>query len=125
MTSAASLQPSTSQSKAWTPEEKASFRRKNHANIEAMTGRILHRLGYSSRHRDFIAAVQSAHGAGEDAKVPYTEFHRSRACLAEYLGLNGKQESNEVTVSRHIKWHRAWQDRSGIILIEVIPPRQQ
>src|SRR5436853_3942205 len=99
-------QPSTNQYTSWTPEQKAFNRRKTHANIAGMTDRILKRLGYPSKRHNFITAVQSAHGASQDAKVPYTEFHRSNACLAEFLELKGKDKrSNEVMVSQMIKRH--------------------
>jgi hypothetical protein len=53
-------------------DEQAFRRRRNHAQIEAMTGLILQAVGYPTRrHRDFICALQSTN-SGNDARVPHT-----------------------------------------------------
>lgn len=106
----------------WTPQQRAFRRRQNHAAIEAMTGRILQRLGYPSRRlRDLIAAIQSAHGAGRDAETPGAPFRRSYLTLAEFLEMRGEEDGRIQRVSRLVKAHLDWQRRAGWQLIEIEP----
>jgi hypothetical protein len=104
-----------------TPSVKAFWRRRDHAQIEAMTGLILQRIGYPTRrHRDFICALQSAQGSN-DTEVPYTPFKRAHATLAQYMQIGGDPESQRKAVYREIQVLRAFSERTGILLFHVKP----
>lgn len=109
------------------PDEKYAFyRRRDHANIEAMTGRILQAIGYpTKRHRDFICALQSAHGGGKDAEVPYTPFRRAHLTLAQFMQIGGTPESQRKAVYREITVLRNFSKQTGILLFHVTPGNEE
>jgi hypothetical protein len=110
--------------KAYVPsvsDEQSFRRRRNHAQIEAMTSLILQQVGYPTRrHRDFICALQSTN-SGNDAKVPYTPFRRAHLTLADYMRLDGPPETRRKAVYREIVTLRRFQKRTGVMLFHVTP----
>ena len=102
-------------------DEQAFRRRRNHAQIEAMTGLILQALGYPTRrHRDFICALQSTN-SGNDAKVPHTPFRRAHLTLADLMMCEGTPETRRKAVYREIVVLRSFQRRNGVMLFHVTP----
>jgi len=100
-------------------DEQAFRRRRNHAQIEAMTGLILQVVGYPTRrHRDFICALQSTN-SGNDARVPYTPFRRAHLTLADLMMCDGTPETKRKAVYREIVTLRTFQRRKGLILFNV------
>jgi hypothetical protein len=94
-------------------------RRRNHAQIEAMTGLILQAIGYPTRrHRDFICALQSTN-SGNDARVPHTPFRRAHLTLADLMMCDGTPETKRKAVYREIVTLRTFQRRKGLILFQV------
>jgi hypothetical protein len=94
-------------------------RRRNHAQIEAMTGLILQAIGYPTRrHRDFICALQSTN-SGNDARVPHTPFRRAHLTLADLMMCEGTPETKRKAVYREIVTLRTFQRRKGLILFQV------
>jgi hypothetical protein len=106
-------------------DEQAFRRRRNHAQIEAMTGLILQQVGYPTRrHRDFICALQSTN-SGNDARVPYTPFRRAHLTLADYMRLDGPAETRRKAVYREIVTLRRFQKRTGVMLFHVTPGSEE
>jgi hypothetical protein len=100
-------------------DEQAFRRRRNHAQIEAMTGLILQAVGYPTRrHRDFICALQSTN-SGNDARVPHTPFRRAHLTLADLMTCEGTPETKRKAVYREIVTLRTFQRRKGLILFQV------
>ncbi|HEX8560338.1 MAG TPA: hypothetical protein VF668_19735 [Pyrinomonadaceae bacterium] len=100
-------------------DENAFRRRRNHAQIEAMTGLILQAVGYPTRrHRDFICALQSTN-SGDAARVPHTPFRRAHLTLAELMTCEGSPETKRKAVYREIVTLRTFQRRKGLILFKV------
>src|ERR1051325_2484668 len=100
-------------------DEQAFRRRRNHSQIEAMTGLILQALGYPPRrHRDFICALQSTN-SGNDARVPYTPFRRAHLTLADLMTCDGTPETKRKAVYREIVTLRTFQRSKGIVLLQV------
>jgi hypothetical protein len=100
-------------------DEQAFRRRRNHSQIEAMTGLILQAVGYPTRrHRDFICALQSTN-SGNDARVPYTPFRRAHLTLADLMMCDGTPETKRKAVYREIVTLRGFQRRKGLILFNV------
>ncbi|MBV8857889.1 MAG: bifunctional DNA primase/polymerase [Acidobacteria bacterium] len=100
-------------------DEQAFRRRRNHAQIEAMTGLILQAVGYPTRrHRDFICALQSTN-SGNDARVPYTPFRRAHLTLADLMMCDGAPDARRKAVYREIVTLRTFQRRKGLILFNV------
>jgi hypothetical protein len=94
-------------------------RRRNHAQIEAMTGLILQAIGYPTRrHRDFICALQSTN-SGNDARVPHTPFRRAHLTLADLMMCEGTPETKRKAVYREIVTLRTFQRRKGLVLFNV------
>jgi hypothetical protein len=116
--------PARKATTAYTPnvsDEAAFRRRRNHAQIEAMTGLILQAVSYPTRrHRDFICALQSVN-SGNDARVPYTPFRRAHLTLADLMVLDGTPETRRKAVYREISTLRRFQRRTGIVLFHVTP----
>lgn len=108
------------------PEDAAFQRRRAHSSIEAMSGRILQAVGYpSKRHRDFICALQSAHGSGEDARVAFTPFKRAHLTLAKYMEIKGELDSQRMAVYREILTLRKFTNQTGILLFHVTPGSEE
>jgi hypothetical protein len=102
-------------------DEQAFRRRRNHSQIEAMTGLILQAIGYPTRrHRDFICALQSTN-SGNDARVPYTPFRRAHLTLADLMMCDGSPDTRRKAVYREIVVLRSFQRRTGIMLFNVVP----
>jgi hypothetical protein len=100
-------------------DEQAFRRRRNHSQIEAMTGLILQSVGYPTRrHRDFICALQSTN-SGNDARVPHTPFRRAHLTLADLMMCEGTPETRRKAVYREIVTLRSFQRRKGLILFQV------
>ena len=100
-------------------DEQAFRRRRNHAQIEAMTGLILQAVGYPTRrHRDFICALQSTN-SGNDARVPHTPFRRAHLTLADLMMCDGTPDTRRKAVYREIVTLRSFQRRKGLILFQV------
>jgi hypothetical protein len=94
-------------------------RRRNHAQIEAMSGLILQAIGYPTRrHRDFICALQSTN-SGNDARVPHTPFRRAHLTLADLMMCDGTPETKRKAVYREIVVLRGFQRRKGLVLFNV------
>ena len=99
-------------------DENAFRRRRNHAQIEAMTGLILQSVGYPTRrHRDFICALQSTN-SGNDARVPHTPFRRAHLTLADLMMCEGTPDTRRKAVYREIVTLRSFQRRKGLILFQ-------
>jgi hypothetical protein len=100
-------------------------RRRNHAQIEAMTGLILQSVGYPTRrHRDFICALQSTN-SGNDARVPHTPFRRAHLTLADLMMCDGTPETRRKAVYREIVTLRRFQKRTGVMLFHVTPGSEE
>ena len=100
-------------------DEQSFRRRRNHAQIEAMTGLILQAVGFPTRkHRDFICALQSTN-SGNDARVPYTPFRRAHLTLAELMMCEGTPEARRKAVYREICVLRSFKRRTGVVLFDV------
>lgn len=100
-------------------DEQAFRRRRNHAQIEAMTGLILQSVGYPTRrHRDFICALQSTN-SGNDSRVPYTPFRRAHLTLADLMMCEGAPDTRRKAVYREIVVLRGFQRRTGVMLFNV------
>ena len=100
-------------------DEQAFRRRRNHSQIEAMTGLILQAVGYPTRrHRDFICALQSTN-SGNDARAPYTPFRRAHLTLADLMMCEGSPDTRRKAVYREIVVLKAFQRRKGILLFNV------
>ena len=87
-----------------------------------MVGLILQRLGYpSGKQRDFIDAVQSARGGGEDLEEPHAPFRRSHETIAQYMQCKGENEkARSQSVGRCLDRHDRWQQENKIVLIDII-----
>lgn len=106
-------------------DEQAFRRRRNHAQIEAMTSLILQQVGYPTRrHRDFICALQSTN-SGNDSRVPHTPFRRAHLTLADYMRLDGPPETRRKAVYREIVTLRRFQKRTGVMLFHVTPGSEE
>jgi hypothetical protein len=106
-------------------DEQAFRRRRNHAQIEAMTGLILQAVGYPTRrHRDFICALQSTN-SGNDARVPHTPFRRAHLTLADLMMCDGTPETRRKAVYREIVTLRRFQRRTGVMLFHVTPGSEE
>ena len=103
-------------------EQRARWRRRDHANIEAMQNRIIQRITEETgvmmppKVRAFISALQSAHGGGE---VIYEPFRRSHLIIAQYLQFTGTVVAKEARVRRLIQSLDDYQQQTGVMLIHV------
>ncbi|MDT5271141.1 MAG: putative primase/helicase [Acidobacteriota bacterium] len=106
-------------------DEQAFRRRRNHAQIEAMTGLILQAVGYPTRrHRDFICALQSTN-SGNDARIPHTPFRRAHLTLADLMMCDGAPETRRKAVYREVVTLRRFQKRTGVMLFHVTPGSEE
>jgi hypothetical protein len=100
-------------------DEQSFRRRRNHSQIEAMTGLILQAVGFPTRkHRDFICALQSTN-SGNDARVPHTPFKRAHLTLADLMMCDGTPEARRKAVYREILVLRGFRRRTGVVLFDV------
>ncbi|MBA3806719.1 MAG: hypothetical protein H0X14_13535 [Acidobacteria bacterium] len=97
-------------------EKYARWRRRDHANIEAMQNLIFDAVSVASgvefkpRLRAFISALQSAHGGGEVINEPFERGHKT---VASYLQFAGTDEAKAARVRRIINELEDFQDASG------------
>lgn len=97
-------------------EKYARWRRRDHANLEAMQNLIFDAVSVESgvefrpRLRSFISALQSAHGGGEVINEP---FERSHKTVASYMQFTGTDEAKAARVRRLINELEDYQDASG------------
>lgn len=122
-----SAQPAYKNSRA---EEHARWRRRDHADIEAMQNLMLDeiveranverdaedQLTCPAKVRGFISALQSAHGGGQIINEP---FMRSHAAIAAYLQFRGSREAKEARVRRLINQLEAFQQATGYLLFHI------
>jgi len=100
-------------------DEQAFRRRRNHSQIEAMTGLILQAVAFPTRkHRDFICALQSTN-SGDASRMPYTPFKRAHLTLADLMMCDVTPDSRRKAVYREICALRAFSRRKGVVLFDV------
>lgn len=81
------------------------YRRRDHANIEAMQNLIIDAVTNETTHpmpplvRNFLSALQSSHGGGKVANEPFT---RSHVRVASYMQFKGDRATKEQRVRRLI-----------------------
>lgn len=115
-----SRQPSNRNSKA---EEYGRWRRRDHANIEAMQNLAVARIAAASsvemppNVRHLISALQGAHGGGEQA---FEEFARDYLSVGTQLQFRGTDEAIRARVRRWVDDLLAWQRDTGVELFSVV-----
>lgn len=103
-------------------DQHARWRRRDHANIEAMQNRIIQGIvdetgiPFPPKLRAFISALQSAHGGGVVANEP---FKRSHLSVAQYLQFKGSEEAREARVRRLIESLEEYQQKTGVLLFAI------
>ena len=108
-----STQPSYQNDKA---EEYARWRRRDHANIEAMQNLCIARIAADTgvemppNVRHLISAIQGAHGGGE---VAYEEFARDYLSIGKQLQFTGTDEAVRARVRRWVDDLISWQHACG------------
>ncbi len=114
-----SAQPAYKNDKA---EEYARWRRRDHANIEAMQNLCIARIAADTgvemppNVRHLISAIQGAHGGGE---VAYEEFGRDYLSIGRQLQFSGTDEAVRARVRRWVDDLIAWQQAVGYELFAV------
>jgi hypothetical protein len=97
-------------------------RRREHANIEAMQNLIIEAIASETEHtmpplvRNYISALQSAHGGGKTANEPFT---RSHLRVASYMQFKGDRATKEQRVRRLINRLEKYQVATGYLLFLV------
>jgi hypothetical protein len=97
-------------------------RRRDHANIEAMQNLVIDAVTNETTHpmpplvRNFISALQSAHGGG---KVANESFTRSHARVGAYMQFKGERAAIEQRVRRLIHRLEAHQRKTGYLFFLV------
>jgi hypothetical protein len=105
------------------PETFARWRRRDHANIEAMQNLIIagiaERTGIEmpTNARSFISALQGAHGGGI---VPFEEFERGLVNIGKQLQFTGNDEAIRARAGRWKKELNNYQKRTGFELITIL-----
>jgi hypothetical protein len=118
-----SAQPSTHAYKNDKAEEYARWRRRDHANIEAMQNLVIAGIAEESgvemppNVRLLISALQGAHGGGE---VAYEPFERSYQSIGAQLQFNGTGDAIEARVRRWVNDLLSWQDAALVELFSVV-----
>ncbi len=103
-------------------EQRARWRRRDHANIEAMQNRIIQQVTEETgvmmppKVRAFISALQSAHGGGE---VIHEPFRRSHLTIAQYLHFTGAEAAKAARVRRLIQSLEDYQQQAGVMFFNV------
>jgi hypothetical protein len=122
-----SAQPAYQNSKA---EEHARYRRRDHADIEAMLNLMLDEIvrrfntalpedkhiTFPSKLRAFISALQSARGGGRLINEPLARSHEQ---VAAYLQFKGNREAKEARVRRLINQLDSFQHMTGYMLFYI------
>ncbi len=114
-----SAQPAYKNSKA---EEYAFYRRRDHANIEAMQNIVIARLAERSgtemppNVRHLLSAIQGAHGGGQ---VPFEEFSRDYLSIGRQLQFTGNDDAIRQRVRRWVDELDAWQFTVGYQLLVI------
>ncbi|MDQ3687726.1 MAG: bifunctional DNA primase/polymerase [Acidobacteriota bacterium] len=115
-----SAQPSYKNDKA---EDYARWRRRDHANIEAMQNLVIAGIAEESgvemppNVRLLISALQGAHGGGE---VAYEPFERSYQSIGAQLQFTGTGDAIEARVRRWVNDLLSWQDAALVELFSVV-----
>lgn len=115
-----SAQPPYRNTKA---EEYARWRRRDHANIEAMQNLAIARIAEQSgvemppNVRHLISALQGAHGGGE---VAFEEFSRDYLTIGRQLQFTGSEEAIRQRVRRWIDDLLRWQRETTFELFSVV-----
>jgi len=105
-----------------TPEDYARYRRRDHANIEAMQnliiGGIAERTGIEMppNVRSFISALQGAHGGG---RVAFEEFERGLVNIGKQLQFTGNDEAIRKRAGNWKTDLREYQKRVGFELFTI------
>jgi hypothetical protein len=115
-----SAKPSYKNEKA---EEYARWRRRDHANIEAMQNLVIAGIAEESgvemppNVRLLVSALQGAHGGGE---VAYEPFERSYLSIGAQLQFTGTADAIEARVRRWVNDLLSWQDGVLVELFSVV-----
>jgi hypothetical protein len=102
-----------------TDEKRASWRRRNHADIEAMQNLIVSAVAMQTGHemppkcRLLLSAIQGAHGGGS---VVNEEFERSYLALADQLQFVGSDEARRARVRDWINALDEWQANTFLLV---------
>jgi hypothetical protein len=104
-------------------EEYARWRRRDHANIEAMQNLAVSAIAQETEIemppnvRHLISALQGAHGGGE---VAYEPFERDYLTVGRQLQFTGTQDAVRSRVRDWINALDAWQRAAGFELFSVV-----
>jgi putative DNA primase/helicase len=99
-------------------EEFARWRRRDHANIEAMENLMIAFIAETTgaemppKVRSVISALQGAHGGGE---VAFEEFERDYLSLGNQLHFTGTDEAIRARVRAHLDAYQEWMDAAGYL----------
>jgi hypothetical protein len=105
------------------PEEYARWRRRDHANIEAVQNLVISRVACETgvemppNVRHLISALQGAHGGGEMA---FEEFSRDYLTIGAQLQSTGSEEAIRQRVRRWVDDLLRWQREAGVELFSVV-----
>ncbi|MDT5270312.1 MAG: hypothetical protein QOH49_2498 [Acidobacteriota bacterium] len=94
------------------------YRRRDHANVEAMQNLIVDAVTNETTHpmpplvRNFISALQSSHGGGKVANEPFT---RSHIRVASYMQFKGDRATKEQRVRRLINRLEEYKRKTGYL----------
>lgn len=98
------------------------YRRRDHANVEAMQNLIIDAVTNETTHpmpplvRNFISALQSSHGGGKVANEPFT---RSHIRVASYMQFKGDRATKEQRVRRLINRLEEYKRKTGYLFFLV------
>jgi hypothetical protein len=104
-------------------EEYARWRRRDHANIEALQNLVIARISEESgvemppNVRHLISALQGAHGGGE---VAYEPFTRDYLTIGEQLQFTGTEEAIRARVRRWVDDLLRWQRETSVELFSIV-----
>jgi hypothetical protein len=105
-------------------EEYARWRRRDHANIEAMQNLVISRLSEEAgvemppNARHLISALQGAHGGGV---VAFEEFERNYLTIGKQLQFTGTDDAIRSRVRDWLKALDSWQYAVGVCLFTIKP----
>ncbi len=108
-------------------EEYARWRRRDHANIEAMQNLVIARIAEESgvemppNARHLISALQGAHGGGQ---VAFEEFERDYLTIGKQLQFTGTDEAIRSRVRDWLKALDTWQYAGARRLFTIKPGGQ-
>lgn len=99
--------------------KRAMYRRRNHADIEAMQNLIVSRIAEETEEemppkcRLLLSAIQGAHGGGV---VVNEEFTRSYLALADQLQFTGNDEARRSRVRAWVNEFEEWQIKTYLLV---------